>query len=154
MRKYAVAALGVIALLAAVAPSAGAAKPVREFVPASDFTITGSCPFDVGVHILANNEHALTFQEGATLVTGTLKVRLTNLSNPQNSIDLNIPGPGLSSVSDNGTFTLDARGPWLFFYPGVLRYTTGHVIFTVSPAGVISLTQLGGTRTDLCAALT
>ena len=122
MRKFALAAVGMITLLGALAPAAEAGKPARELVPASDFTITGSCAFDVGVHVVANKEYGITFSDGATLVTGALKARLTNLSKPENSIDLNIPGPGLYTVSEDGALTIDARGPWLFFYPGVLLY--------------------------------
>jgi hypothetical protein len=145
--------LGIVALLSALVPSAAAEKPVREFLPASDFTISGSCPFDVGLHIVQNNAYAITFSDGATLITGALKIRVTNLSDPSKTLDLNIPGPGLYTFSEDGGLTIDAKGPWVFFYPGVLVYTTGHVIFSVSGAGVFSLAQQGGTMTDLCAVL-
>jgi hypothetical protein len=135
-----------------LAPLAGATAPVREFVPASDFTISGSCSFDVAVHVVANKEYALTFSNGATLITGALKATLTNASDPSKSITLNIPGPGLYTVSGDGTLTIDARGPWLFFYPGTLVYTAGHVTFTAGAAG-FSLEQLGGTSSNLCSVL-
>jgi hypothetical protein len=133
-------------------PVAGAEPPVREFVPASDFTISGSCSFDLAVHIVANNEYQLTFSNGAALVTGALKVTLTNVSDPTKSITLNVPGPGTSTVSGDGTVTIDARGPWFWFLPGVALYTAGHVIFTFGPAG-FTLDQIGGTSTDLCSVL-
>jgi hypothetical protein len=66
---------------------------------------------------------------------------------------LNIPGPGLNTVSDDGTFTIDARGPWLFFYSGVLLYVTGYNTFTVSPSGAFTLEQRGGTSLDICSVL-
>lgn len=153
MRKLALSIVGVVALLSAFVPLAAAEKPVREFIPASDFTISGSCPFEVGVHIVQNKEYGITFANGATLITGALKVELTNLSEPTNSVALNIPGPGLFRFSDDGGLTIDAKGPWLFFYPGVMVYTTGHVTFSVSAAGVFSLTQQGGTTTNLCTVL-
>jgi hypothetical protein len=153
MRKLTICTLGLMALLAVLPATAGADPPTREFVPASDFTISGSCSFDVGVHIVANKEYAITFANGTTLVTGALKVTLTNLSSPSKSITLNIPGPGLYTATSDGGLRLDARGPWLFFYPGVLLYTTGRSIFTVSGSGVLSLNQQGGTSTDLCAVL-
>lgn len=133
-------------------PAAGAEKPVREFVPASDFTVSGSCSFDVAFHVVANKEYGLTFSDGATLVTGALKATLTNVSKPDNSIVLNVPGPGLTTVSEDGTATVDAKGPWLWFYPGVMRYTTGHVIFTAG-AGGFTLDQIGGTSLDICSVL-
>jgi hypothetical protein len=98
------AATIVLAVLS-LASVAGAEPPVREFVPASDFTVSGSCAFDVAVHIVGNKEYGITFSNGATLVTGSLKVTLTNVSDPTKSITLNIPGPGLNTVSGDGTFT-------------------------------------------------
>lgn len=153
MHRLTICTLGLIAMLFALAPTAGADPPTREFIPASDFTISGSCPFDVGVHVVANNEYGITFANGATLVTGTLKVTLTNLSDPSKSIRLNIPGPGLFTSTTDGGLRIDARGPWLFFYPGVLLYSAGYSTFTVSASGEFSLSQQGGTSTDLCAVL-
>ena len=121
MRKALVCAACTALLALSFGPVAGAEAPVREFVPASDFTISGSCAFDVALHIVGNKEYGITFSNGATLVTGSLKVTLTNVSDPTKSITLNIPGPGLNTVSGDGTFTLDARGPWLFFYPASSR---------------------------------
>jgi hypothetical protein len=75
------------------------------------------------------------------------------VNDPTKSTTLNIPGPGLNTVSGDGTFTISARGPWLFFYPGVLVYTIGYNTFTVSPSGEITLEQRGGTSLDLCGVL-
>ena len=116
-------------------------------------TISGSCSFDVGAHFVANNEYGITFSNGATLVTGTLKVTLTNLSDPSKSVTLNIPGPGLFTATDDGGLRIDARGPWLFFFEDVLVYSAGRSVMTVSAGGVFSLTQQGGTSTNLCAVL-
>lgn len=154
MRKLAICALGVMAFLAVLPPTAGAEQPTREFIPASDITITDSCSFDVGIHVVANNEYGITFANGPTLVTGALKVTLTNLSDPSKSITLNIPGPGSYTVTSDGGLTVDARGPWLFFYPGVLLYSAGRSTLSVSASGEISLRQQGGTSTNLCALLT
>jgi len=153
MRKLAICTLGILAVWCTLAPAAGAEKPAREFIPAADFVIEGSCSFDVGAHFVVNKEYGITFSNGSTLVTGALKVTLTNLSNPSKSITLNIPGPGLLTFNSDGGLTIDARGPWLFFFPGVLLYSTGHSLLNISAAGVFSLTQQGGTSTDLCAVL-
>jgi hypothetical protein len=152
MRNLMICTLGVMALLAVLASTAIADPPTREFIPASDFTISGSCSFDVAVHVVANKEYGITFANGATLVTGTLKVTLTNASDPTKSITLNIPGPGLYTAPDGG-LRLDARGPWLVFYPGVLLYAAGNMTFAVSASGEFSFTQQGGTSTDICAVL-
>ena len=153
MRNLTMCTLGLMALLAVVTATAGASPPTREFVPAPDFTISGSCPFDVRAHVVANNEYGITFANGATLVTGALKATLTNLSSPSESITLNIPGPGLFTATTDGGLRIDTAGPWLFFYPGVLLYATGRSIFTVSPSGVVALIRQGGTSTDLCTVL-
>lgn len=153
MRNLTTCTLGLVVVLAVLAPTAVADPPTREFVPASDFPISGSCSFDVAVHVVANKEYGITFANGATLVTGALKVTLTNLSSPNKSITLNIPGPGLFTATSDGGLRIDAKGPWLFFYPGVLLYSTGHSIFTISASGVFSLSQQGGTSTNLCTVL-
>jgi uncharacterized protein YaiE (UPF0345 family) len=153
MRNLTICTVALMAVLFVLAPTAGADPPTREFIPASDFTISGSCSFDVGVHIVTNNEYGITFANGATLVTGALKVTLTNLSDPSKSITLNIPGPGVFTATSDGGLRIDARGPWLFFYTGVLLYSTGYSTFTVSASGVFSLSQQGGTSTNLCAVL-
>jgi hypothetical protein len=141
---------GLVVVAAIVVPVAPASGPDIEPVPAEDFTLPADiCGFEVGVQVLANKEKAITFGDGGTMITGTLKVRLTNLDDPTRSIVLNIPGPG--SFSESG---LTATGPWLFFFlpgelgeesPAILAYTTGRV--RIDDAG---FHQLGGTRTDLC----
>ena len=141
---------GLVVAAAIVVPVAAASRPDIEPVPAEDFTLPADiCGFEVGVDILANKEKAITFSDGSTMVTGALKMRLTNLGDPTRSIVLNIPGPGRFSESG-----LKATGPWLFFFfpgelgegsPAILAYTTGRV--RIDDAG---FHQRGGTRTDLC----
>jgi hypothetical protein len=139
-----------VVFAAIVVPVAAASGPDIEPVPAEDFTLPADiCGFEVAVDILANKEKAIIFGDGRTMITGTLKVRLTNLDGPTRSIVLNIPGPG--SFDESG---LTATGPWLFFFlpgelgegsPAILAYTTGRV--RIDDSG---FHQLGGTRTDLC----
>jgi hypothetical protein len=142
------AALVIVAAI--MVPAAAAAKPIIEPLSADDFTIPGDiCGFEVAHDFLVNKEKAIIFGDGRTMITGALKVRLTNLDDPTRSITLNIPGPG--TFAENG---LTATGPWLFFFlpdelgegsPGILAYTTGRV--RIDDAG---FHQIGGTRTDLC----
>ena len=143
------AAVALAALVVAV-PVAVADKPTFEPVPAEDFTIDAViCGFPVAVEILTNNEKAITFSGGMTTVTGTLKVRLTNVDDPTQSIVLNIPGPGF--LDEGG---LIATGPWLFFFlpgdlgpgsPGILASTFGRVQLDES-----GFHLLAGRRIDLC----
>jgi hypothetical protein len=139
-----------VVFAAIMVPRAAASKPVIEQLPAEDFTIPADiCGFEVSVDILANKSKAIMFGDGRTMITGTLKVRLTNVEEPTSSIVLNIPGPGRFNESG-----LTATGPWLFFFvpdelaegsPAILAYTTGRV--RINETG---FHQLGGTRTDLC----
>ena len=153
MRKILICAMCSVLFALVLVPLAGAGKPTREFIPASDFTISGSCAFDVGVHVVGNKEYGITFSDGATLVTGALKVQLTNLADQSKSIGLNIPGPGLFTATAGGGLRIDARGPWLVFAPGMLLYVTGHTTLGTSPTGEFSVEQRGGTSTNLCSVL-
>jgi hypothetical protein len=150
--RNAISSLVALLLVAAIAvPVAAADKPVKEPSPSDDFTIPASiCGFEVRVEILADNGKAITFGDGRTMISGTLKVRLTNLADPTRSIVLNISGPGTFDASG----VLTATGPWLFFFlpgelgvgsPPILAFTKGRVL--IDDTG---FHLLGGTRTDLC----
>jgi hypothetical protein len=160
--KRAILILTTALAVSALAPAASANKPVREFLPAEDFVIEGICTFPVGVDILANNEFTTTFSDGRQLFTGVLKVELTNLDNPSKSLEVNISGPGVATMTEEGEFTLKAEGRWLFFFfpgdlgpgdPGLLAVTTGLATLKVDAEGNQSFTHTGGTTTDVCAAL-
>jgi hypothetical protein len=154
--RRAATTFAMLALLAMiVVPVAAANKPTREFVPApSEFTLDASiCGFDVRVEVLTNKQYAITFSNGMTTVAGALKVRVTNLDDPTQSIVLNIPGPGF--FDEGGVLT--ATGPWFFFFfpgdlgpgsPGVLAYAVGLVRLDES-----GLHLLAGRQVDLCAEL-
>jgi hypothetical protein len=148
--------------MSALVPVASADKPTREFLPSEDFVIEGICSFSVDVHILANNSFITTFSDGRQLITGTLKVRLTNLDDPSKSLEVNISGPGVQRVTEEGEFVLMAEGRWLFFFfpgdlgagdPGFLAITTGLAILRIDTEGNFSFTHRTGTTTDVCVAL-
>lgn len=146
----------------ALIPVASADRPTREFLPTERLVIEGICPFAVDVQILANNAFLTAFSDGRQLITGTLKVRLTNLDDPSKSRDVNISGPGVQRETEEGEFVLKARGRWLFFFfpgdlgpgdPGRLVITTGLAIQRIDAEGSSSFTHKTGTTTDVCAAL-
>jgi hypothetical protein len=149
---------GVVALAAAalLAPGAGADRPGRE--PVGDLNATGPfCEgFDVAIVTTSNKEVSQLFTSGVNLVTGVLKVEVTNLTT-QETIALNISGPGKVSADGN---TLTGGGPWLIFgEAGVLPggdpgmfFTHGHITLTLSPTQITSMT-VHGTVMDICAAL-
>ncbi len=174
--------IGVTLLLFAQVRTATAAAPTREPVtppPPCDPTglpclilpagppDSGVCSFDVRIYFLNNNEYNTTFTDSQgnptqILTTGTLKVNLTNLSNPAKSIDLNISGPGLVVLGPDGTFTQTTYGPWLWIiFPGSLLdysprmfFISGQLVADFDSNGNQTTLQIiGGNTVDMCAAL-
>ena len=100
-------------LLAPVA--AQATPPTREPLPAGDFVLTGHCGFNIDVAFVQNNEILTTFfdSEGNVVrqrITGVLKARLTNLSDPDHSVLFNISGPGALRSLPDGTIEQTGSG--------------------------------------------
>lgn len=118
-----------IRLLYGLIATAAADPPTRESVPLTPFTIpaepVGCSSFDVLVEPLTNKETMTTFfdQEGDarfSTITGSLKVRFTNLSTGQ-SVDLNISGPYRIEPQPDGGLIQTTYGPTFFWFsdPGV-----------------------------------
>lgn len=154
-----VGALLLAALL--LAPAATADRPVRSFLPADDFVVSGACEFDIGVDILVNNEFGTLFSDGRFLITGSLKVQFTNLDEPTNSLTANVSGPGVFTPTADGGTVLKAEGRWFFFFfpgdlgpgsPGVAVITTGLSTLVISGTGELTFTPARNV-TNLCAAL-
>jgi hypothetical protein len=152
--------LGLLVIISPASASAGA--PVREFLPAPDFTFEGVCAFPVGIHTVANNEYTITFFDDqgnptSQIIEGRLIAELTNLTTGA-SVVRNISGPGVFTFSDN---TLQASGPWAFaFFPGdlgpgsqgTLFINTGRIVVRFGETQDLILSQ-SGTQEDLCATL-
>jgi hypothetical protein len=130
------------------------------------FTLSGVCSFDVLINTLADKEYGTTFVDQAgnprvTLITGTDKVSLTNLSNGK-SIGLNISGPGRIMPDLVQPSTWITEGRWLWFItPGAsliysprMFFISGRMVVQFDSAGQITNLQIiGGTTQDMCAAL-
>lgn len=160
MRRLVVIFLGVVLALV-FASAASADKPVKEPLPAEDFTLTDVCSFEVGLEITANKEFIKTFSNGRQLITGTFRVRATNLESEE-SLDLNISGPGVVTENPDGSVTLEAHGPWLLWFfpddlgpgsPGQLFVNHGNIVQTFRGDGGITIDKQTGSQTDICAAL-
>ena len=135
-----------LALAVLLVPVAAADKPGMEPVPFPDATGQFCADFPVLVHATTNREVAHVFSSGAVMLTGSLKVEVTNLQTAK-TIALNIPGPG--------TFTADGSvlvggGPWLFFgeagffgpgSPPELSTNSGRVAISLADGSFI--TRLG-----------
>ncbi|HUF75776.1 MAG TPA: hypothetical protein VMM35_05825 [Longimicrobiales bacterium] len=142
-------------------PAATADKPERFFLPSEDFVF--SCPsFDVSIEFLENNEYSTVFSDGRFLITGKLKIRLTNLSDPGNSMDANISGPGVITETSDGGFQLTAWGIWLFWFfpgdlgpgsPGTMLLTKGLASATIDGTGNLASFTPARNTTSLCPAL-
>jgi hypothetical protein len=139
-----------VLLLFGLVPTVAAAPPVREDVPLEPLVLEGICPFDVLIEPLTNRETLTTFFDQAgnprlSLVTGALKVRLTNLSTGK-TVDL----------------TQITEGPWLIFFPPdtfpgtpdpQLLFIRGRTVTQFDPEGNPTLISLKGHVEDICAAL-
>jgi hypothetical protein len=156
---------GLLVMLAAAvcaavfAGGAGADRPLREFVPQADDTISGVCAFDVGLHVLANKGYQTTFSDGRIQVNGVLKFRLTNLTPGGKSIDVNVSGPGVITDTPD-LFQIKAEGSWFWFFdpgdlgpgsPGMMLMTSG-LTYLRADANGVTFTPARKT-TDICAAL-
>jgi hypothetical protein len=150
-------------LLAAVfAAPAYAGPPTREPVPLPpSFTVEGICPFTVQVEVLVNREKMTTFSNGTQLITGTVKDRLTNASNPEHSIVVNASGPATLVPQSDGTVILTGRGLGLQpFPPGAsitgmpeLLQFSGREVLRFNPDGSFREIHRAHVKLDVCAAL-
>ncbi len=123
--------------------------------------VYGFCPFGVQIDVLVYKQKEIDVKHGITMMTGSLKVRLTNVDSGT-ALDLNIPGPGKNiSSSDGATTTEIMTGPWLLGVPeGVLPdfnprlfLSQGRVVGLADADGNWLSLTVHGNVTDLCAAL-
>jgi hypothetical protein len=151
-------ALGLTLFTSLVVPVALADPPTRTFVPSPTFS--GSfCPaFDVQVTAIVNREYAISFSNGATIITGHFVEELTNLTTGK-TIQVNASGP-LFVTADGSTVTLRGRtllfGEAGDFGPGSPPTTTllsGVAVITLGPDGTVTSLTTTGHSEDLCATL-
>ena len=124
----------------------------------------GFCPFPVTIDFFSGQRVTeTTLPNGATKFrfTGHAEAIVTNDVTDE-SITYNVSGPGTQTVFPDGSFTIDAAGPNLFWTSvensepaGVLQlaYTTGRVRLAVDENGQTTSYQLNGRSTDVCAEL-
>jgi hypothetical protein len=138
--------IGLAALVAGLAlcSTASATQPVVVPVGNTDTLFRNVCSFDVLAHITSDKEFFRFFSGGQILITGVLKVTMTNLSTGK-TLAFNVSGPG--RITPDGTFYGEGLG--FGIADGTLFLGKG--LFRVTPDG--QLTQIGGTRVDLCVAL-
>jgi hypothetical protein len=153
--RRSVALVAVLGTCLALAAPAMADKP--EMAPSPFGESTGQYCDDFAVRIRATTDRGTikVFSTGAALITGTLKVEVTNLESGK-TIELNISGP--ARFSSDGT-TLVGTGAWLlfgepgFFGPGsprTLETSHGRLVINLEDGSIVS--QIGH-RVELCPAL-
>jgi len=118
--------------------------PLSVLLPGSDF-----CGFDVQAEV-EQKFKLITFSgrrgtAWTAMTVGKIKAVLTNVET-QDSITVNIPGPGFIDANGN---TIVGTGPWLVFVPGQLLYLVGHITFKPGPFGV-QPDVVRGRSLDLC----
>ena len=151
-------ATALVGVAFAAVPLASADRPIRVEVPAADATGQFCEDFPVLVHPTRNNEFATIFSSGAVLVTGALRVEVTNLDTGE-TIELNIPGPGFFTPDGS---TLIGTGPWLLFgeagflgegSPAGVTFLSGRFVLTFDQQGNVTGFSARGHSEDICAAL-
>jgi hypothetical protein len=162
MRRVVVFVVLLVLAGIALVPAATAEKPIRSFLPAGDFVLDGPCDFPVGVETLTNKEFGIEFSDGRFLITGSFKIRLTNLAPGGTSMDVNISGPGVLTPTLDGGVKLTSWGNWMFWFfpgdlgpqsPGRLLLVSGHGSEVFDSDGNIVSVALPRNTTDACAAL-
>jgi len=158
--RYLVVLLTLAIGAAASVPAALAAKPLFiRVTPTNDFVVPDSCPFPVLVHNLVTNQVVRIFGDGSSIVTGSLKDRVTNLETGK-SEDVNVSGPAFRTRNPDGSTTYRYEGLTEFFpgpgalwpgSPGQFVVHAGTQILTLDQSGnVVGFSQTGRVVTDVC----
>jgi len=142
--------------------AASASKPAeRVFLFTPNTVLSGPCSFDVNYEVLANKEYGIAFSDGRFLITGSFKVRLTNMTTSK-SLDVNISGPGILRFGDDGSVSVTAWGNWLFYFnpgmfgpgsPGKLLLTSGFATEVLDANGNVASWNPPNRTRDACALL-
>lgn len=157
----AVAVIAVVGVFGSVG-AASASPPSSEPVPIPDsFTVEGICSFTVQIDVLMNREKISTFSNGTQLITGAVKMRLTNTSNPDNSLVLNPSGPARLVPLGDGTVMQTGRGLGLQPFSAEASITgnaeflfiSGPEVLKFYPDGSFKEIKRGHVKLDVCAAL-
>jgi hypothetical protein len=146
--------LALLVLLSGTALATG--KPVRVFIGGLADVPVPSCTFGVTVHVLVNKDYMLIFTgDHPSIITGSLKARITRDDAPLKGIDVNISGPAFITENRDGTTTVKFGGRSLISLPdrSGLWLTNGPATVVVGTKGeTISLSLPHSTR-DLCPVL-
>jgi len=159
MRRYLSLVLATAALMLATAPVL-AVPPDRYPGDLQDFEIGAGdlCEFAVGFEILVDRTRITDFydQDGnlvRTNFTGSIWIRVTNLSDADSSVILNVGGPGRDIYNADGTVTSTYLGLGVPLLTDS-NLTRGYFEFVFSADfSEVTATAARGFTQDLCALL-
>ena len=159
MRRYLSLVLATAALMLATAPVL-AVPPDRYPGDLQDFDIGAGdlCEFAVGFEFLVDRTRITDFydQDGNLVRTnyaGSIWIRVTNLSDPDSSVVLNVGGPGRDIYNADGTVTATYLGLGLPLLTDS-NVTRGYFEFVFSADfSEVTATAARGFTQDLCALL-
>jgi hypothetical protein len=152
--------------VAVLAPSAGAAKPIKEPLELGIVELAAGelCPFPTVVDGTGLKATVTTFSDGHTVFHAKGTQRVTN-SLSDESVSLRVAGSIADRLLPNGDLRSTARGRNVLFYlegdvigPGLtgpgLFLTIGRVVEIFdADTGAITSSVLSGKRIDICAQL-
>jgi hypothetical protein len=151
------------ALVVLLLPSfASADKPTRTVFPPTEDFVTDVCGFDVFVDVTQDQFAIIEFfdKEGnfiRDVESGAIKWTLTNVTTDE-SIFVNLSGPGFLTLSPDGSETFVGTGPWIFFEDletgdPELLLVTGKFEVAFDTEGNVEFSRVGRDVVDLCATL-
>ena len=156
--------LGATAAALALVGAAGAEGPSRDPLVAEPFLFPAGlvCPFPLLIEPTANGQTVKTFPDGSVMITGRLRVSITNLATGE-SLEINGPGPIFVSQNADGTWNVKGTGTNVFYFfpgdlgpgrPGALLRLEGLTLETISAdfSVVLSFTHAGKSE-NLCETL-
>jgi hypothetical protein len=166
-RRYLAFCTAVLIATGALASTASAERPTRDFVPAGTLSYPAgkACSFGLLIEVVINREYALTFPADANgdvrvIVTGRLVARYTNVENGH-SLELNIGGPVFYTFHPDGSFDAVLAGrSAINLYPTdippgpIALLNSGQLVITLTAESQLILHDQVGHSASICAMLT
>jgi hypothetical protein len=169
LRRSILAILAGLLAMALATGSVAAAKPDRSFTGSPEGGLTFAagelCDFGIQIDFLVNREYLTTFfdKDGNVIrdnFNGSLRVRITNLDDPSNSVDLDVGGPGGNRYNADGTATDSFHGhglplwPATDSHPAVFVATQGNFVYLIdADFNLLGTVKSAGHSADVCAML-
>jgi len=160
MRRVLIAASTISAAGLLLVSAATANRPTHsEGSGPLDFVISNVCEFDVHVQGTDGGK-SVVFADRVNIIEHAT-VRLTNLSDPSKSIDLQLSSPEHITENPDGSSIIRFDGPHFLAHeadeppgaPAQMFLVKGQATWTFDADGHLVGEDLPNNRTDLCAAL-